>query len=79
MKRYAIILAAGKGRRMKSLIEDHSKVSFPILGKPMLEYVLDTVTSVGFDKIVVVSGIGHSEIENIVAIKEASRKYFSNC
>jgi NDP-sugar pyrophosphorylase family protein len=43
MKKYAIILAAGKGTRMKSLREDLSKVSFPILGRPLVKYVLEAL------------------------------------
>ena len=31
MGRYAVILAAGKGTRMKSKRDDISKVSFPVL------------------------------------------------
>ena len=41
MKRYSVILAAGKGTRMKSRDVNRSKVSFPILGKALVNYVLD--------------------------------------
>ncbi len=40
MNIYAIILAAGKGTRMKSLDQSHSKVSHPILGMSLVQYVL---------------------------------------
>ncbi len=40
MNVYAIILAAGKGTRMKSLDQSHSKVSHPILGLSLVQYVL---------------------------------------
>jgi NDP-sugar pyrophosphorylase family protein len=50
MKRYAIILAAGKGTRMKSLRDDISKVSFPILGQPLVQYVLDALKPLHLDK-----------------------------
>ena len=56
MDRYAIILAAGKGTRMKSLIGDHSKISFPIMGKPVLEYVLDAIEPLEFKQTIVVAG-----------------------
>jgi bifunctional N-acetylglucosamine-1-phosphate-uridyltransferase/glucosamine-1-phosphate-acetyltransferase GlmU-like protein len=39
--RIAIVLAAGKGTRMKS---DLPKVLVPVLGRPMLDYVLDVLT-----------------------------------
>ncbi|MCX5681817.1 MAG: NTP transferase domain-containing protein [Candidatus Omnitrophica bacterium] len=38
-----IILAAGKGTRMKS---DISKVLHPVCGKPMIDYVCDVARSV---------------------------------
>jgi UDP-N-acetylglucosamine diphosphorylase/glucosamine-1-phosphate N-acetyltransferase len=49
----AIILAAGKGKRMKS---DLPKVLHEMLGRPMIEFVLDTLFSLEIDKIYVVIG-----------------------
>ncbi len=51
----AVILAAGRGTRMKSEIP---KVLHPILGKPMIEYVIDTAKEVGVGDIIVVAGFG---------------------
>lgn len=53
-KRAAIVLAAGKGKRMKS---DLPKVLHEINGRPMIKMVLDTLKGLKFDRIVVV--IGH--------------------
>lgn len=53
-KRAAIILAAGKGKRMKS---DLPKVLHEINGVPMIKMLLDRLIKMSFDKIVVV--IGH--------------------
>ncbi|MDR3111337.1 MAG: NTP transferase domain-containing protein [Planctomycetaceae bacterium] len=53
MSRVAVVMAAGKGTRMKS---DLPKVLFPILGRPMIEYVLDTLGAVGIERIIVVVG-----------------------
>jgi UDP-N-acetylglucosamine diphosphorylase/glucosamine-1-phosphate N-acetyltransferase len=50
----AIILAAGKGTRMKSEL---AKVLHPLCGRPMLAYPVDTARAVGAQKIVIV--IGH--------------------
>ena len=47
----AIILAAGKGTRMKS---DLPKVLHPLAGKPMIDYVLDAVAAVNAHAYVVV-------------------------
>ncbi len=48
-----VILAAGKGTRMKSSLP---KVLFPICGRPMIDYVLDTAVAVEPKAIVVVVG-----------------------
>jgi len=63
-----IILAAGKGSRMKS---DLPKVLFPINGRPMIKYLLDSVFSSQIDSspIVVVSP------ENKDIIKENIDEY----
>ena len=58
MDKYAIVLAAGKGTRMKSIREDVSKVSFPILGRAMVEWVLESLKSLELKEIVTVVGFG---------------------
>jgi len=55
MKEIALILAAGKGTRMKS---DLIKVLHPILGKPMLQWSIDAARQAGLQPWVVV---GHQE------------------
>jgi bifunctional UDP-N-acetylglucosamine pyrophosphorylase/glucosamine-1-phosphate N-acetyltransferase len=49
----AVVLAAGKGTRMKS---DLPKVLHPLAGRPLLDHVLDTVAAVDVDHTVVVVG-----------------------
>ena len=49
----ALILAAGKGTRMKSELP---KVVHPILGRPMVSYVIDAVKAVGCEKTILVTG-----------------------
>jgi len=49
----AIVLAAGKGTRMKSELP---KVLVPVLGRPMVEYVLDSLEQAGVQQTVVVIG-----------------------
>ncbi len=59
----AVILAAGKGTRMRSWIP---KVVHPIAGRPMINYVIDAVEAAGIDPIVVVVGHGAEEVEGAV-------------
>jgi len=49
----AVVLAAGKGTRMKS---DLPKVLHKLQNRTMLDHVLDTVGEVGIDHTVVVVG-----------------------
>ncbi len=49
----AIILAAGKGKRMGS---DLPKVLLPVCGRPMVRYVIDAVRSAGIERMVAVVG-----------------------
>jgi len=60
MKKAAVILAAGKGTRMKS---DLPKVLHTIKQKPMIQYVVETLQSLDFDKIIVVIGFKGALVE----------------
>ena len=62
-RRLAIVLAAGKGTRMKSELP---KVLIPVLGRPMLEYVLDTLDACGVDDSIVVVGYRKELVEAAV-------------
>ncbi|MFA6619913.1 MAG: bifunctional UDP-N-acetylglucosamine diphosphorylase/glucosamine-1-phosphate N-acetyltransferase GlmU [Bacilli bacterium] len=66
MDKYAIILAAGKGTRMKSRREDISKVSFPILGRPLVKYVIEALKPLGLAEMIAVIGFGGATSEAIV-------------
>lgn len=52
-KARAVVLAAGKGTRMKS---DLPKVLVPVCGRPMVEFVLDMLTECGVERTLVVVG-----------------------
>jgi bifunctional UDP-N-acetylglucosamine pyrophosphorylase/glucosamine-1-phosphate N-acetyltransferase len=60
----AIILAAGKGTRMKS---DLHKVLHPIAGRPMLMHLLDSVDQLAPARKVVVVGSGKDQLEAALA------------
>lgn len=56
----AIILAGGKGTRMKA---DCPKVMCNVLFKPMISYVIDAVKEAGAEDICVITGYKHEEVE----------------
>jgi len=55
MRRYGVVLAAGKGTRMRSKMY---KVMHPLCGKPMVEHVVDELTRLRLDMLVTVVGCG---------------------
>ncbi|KRN75344.1 hypothetical protein IV73_GL000507 [Weissella kandleri] len=55
MERFSIIMAAGKGTRMKSELP---KVLHQVAGKAMVELVLDTILAAGVKEVVTVVGHG---------------------
>ena len=59
----AIILAAGKGERMKSRLP---KVLHPVCGRPMLLYVLDAAKELRLSGAVVVLGYKHEEVRKVL-------------
>lgn len=59
----AIVLAAGKGTRMKSLLP---KVMHAVAGRPMVLHVLDTVEAIGAERAVVVVGPGMDDVAKAV-------------
>lgn len=53
--RFAVILAAGQGTRMKSKLY---KVLHPVCGKPMVEHVVDQISKLKINKMVTIVGHG---------------------
>ncbi|HZJ89686.1 MAG TPA: bifunctional UDP-N-acetylglucosamine diphosphorylase/glucosamine-1-phosphate N-acetyltransferase GlmU [Bacilli bacterium] len=66
MKINAIVLAAGKGTRMRSLNNDVSKVGYKILGKPLINWVLDAAAPVINGRTVVVVGFAGEHTASLV-------------
>ncbi|QAT50998.1 bifunctional N-acetylglucosamine-1-phosphate uridyltransferase/glucosamine-1-phosphate acetyltransferase [Caproiciproducens sp. NJN-50] len=65
----AVILAAGEGKRMK---RDYPKALAPVLFKPMLEWVLDSVKAAGIGRLCVVTGHLHEQVERFAAAYDRS-------
>lgn len=63
----AVILAAGKGTRMKS---SRAKALFPLCGKPLVSYPIRTARQAGIERIVLV--VGHQADEVRAAVGDAA-------
>ncbi|MCI5141155.1 MAG: glycosyl transferase family 2, partial [Candidatus Electrothrix sp. ATG1] len=66
----AVILAAGKGTRMKS---DKAKVLHELFFKPMLHHVLDTVAATDIQQTAVI--VGHQRERVLASLQDAPTPY----
>jgi UDP-N-acetylglucosamine diphosphorylase/glucosamine-1-phosphate N-acetyltransferase len=73
VKLATVILAAGKGKRMKN--PDKSKVMFELNGKPLIQYVVELALKIHSDKIVLI--VGHQKQSVIDFIKEKFKDVIS--
>jgi len=60
----AIILAAGRGSRMKSLTDDRPKCLVELRGKSLLEWQLDALRAAGITEIAIVTGYKRELLAN---------------
>src|SRR5690554_4723229 len=65
-KRFAVVLAAGQGTRMKSKLY---KVMHPVMGKPMVGHVVDQALEAQMNKIVTVTGVGAETVQDYLGEK----------
>lgn len=63
----AVILAAGRGKRLKPITDDRPKPMVELLGKPILEHVIDNLPQ-AIDEIVIITGY----------CEDAIKEYFGN-
>ncbi|WP_279472458.1 bifunctional UDP-N-acetylglucosamine diphosphorylase/glucosamine-1-phosphate N-acetyltransferase GlmU [Macrococcoides canis] len=63
MTRQAVILAAGKGTRMKSKLH---KVLHPVCGKPMVQHVIDNIKKADVTEIVTIVGYGAEDVKAVL-------------
>lgn len=61
--RFAVVLAAGQGTRMKSKLY---KVLHKVCGKAMVEHVIDQVEDAGFDHVVTIVGHGADSVKQVI-------------
>ena len=60
----AVVLAAGKGERLRPLTENRPKHLLPIAGKPLLERILDGLVEVGVDEALLVTHYLEEQIKD---------------
>ncbi|TFG12490.1 hypothetical protein EU537_09405 [Candidatus Thorarchaeota archaeon] len=58
----ALVLTAGKGKRLRPLTTDRSKSMLMLAGRPVLDYILNSLEDNGINDVVVVVGHGREEI-----------------
>ncbi len=66
MLKKILILAGGRGTRMKHLTKDKPKVLIDVLGKPFLHYVLQRIDQAGFKEIIIVGGYKFKEMQKFL-------------
>ena len=64
----AMILAAGKGTRVRPLTDEMPKPMIPIIGKPVMEYLIEELERHGFKEIMI----------NVSHLPEKIESYFGN-
>ena len=72
MGKYALILAAGEGKRMKSAT---SKVLHKVCGKEMVNHVIDIMRKAGFDDVNVIVGKGKDPVREKTASRDVSQGF----
>lgn len=60
VKRYAVVLAAGQGTRMKSKLY---KVLHPVMNRPMVQHVVDQLKTLNLESIITVVGFGAEKVK----------------
>ncbi|MFD1021143.1 bifunctional UDP-N-acetylglucosamine diphosphorylase/glucosamine-1-phosphate N-acetyltransferase GlmU [Thalassobacillus hwangdonensis] len=59
--RFAVVLAAGQGTRMKSKLY---KVLHPVCGKPMVQHVVDQLNKLDLEELITVVGFGAEKVQD---------------
>jgi len=54
--RQAVILAGGRGSRMRPITDDRPKPMVPVLGRPFLEYQIEQLRDQGFERVLMLLG-----------------------
>ncbi len=69
-----VILAGGKGTRLKSVVGDRPKVLAEIVGRPFITYLLDQLIESGFKSVVLCTGYKAEMVEKTIGATYKSMK-----
>ena len=73
----AIILAAGRGKRMKPFTDIISKPMLPLLNKPLVSLIAEQLLRIGAEKIIITVSISNQqEIKDYFKSQSYSEKIF---
>ncbi len=64
-----VVLAGGKGTRLRSVVSDLPKCMAPVAGRPFLAWLLDDLREAGFDHIILSLGYKHEAVDAWVATR----------
>jgi dTDP-glucose pyrophosphorylase len=60
----AVVLAAGRGTRMKTLTDDCPKPMLPLSGRPMLAHLIERMEAAGVREVLVITGYKSEVVED---------------
>lgn len=72
--RFAMILAAGLGKRMRPLTESNAKPMLPLQGRPLLDHALDRLAEAGVEQVVVNTHWQAEQVEAHLAARSRGPK-----
>lgn len=73
----AIILAAGKGRRLQQITKDIPKCLIPIAGKAIIDYQIEYFNAIGVEEIVIVLGYRAEQVKQHLSSKKGLKFYYN--
>ena len=65
----AIILAAGRGRRMQNLTDQIPKALLSVRGKPLIDSALETLGLAGIDEVAIVTGYKANLVQRLAIVR----------
>ena len=71
----AVILAAGKGTRMRELTHELPKPMLPVEGRPILEHILEGLLAAGIREVCIITGWKAEVIEGHMNEHVAEEKH----